>query len=290
MKNNEITTREKLKKYFETGKYPTESQFAELIDSLKLKNDGLTSKELLIIANNLATIDHPHISYFGNDIGKIKLPVIVSQQNAADQLIQIENTNAAEKIQYFLGDAPYSIKAKEFPTEKLDEFVYYILSYKVDPFYTITKLFGNNLPTIPDGFEFGTLQGNQFYIQVYRFYFGKQVDIVHTNVTFINNTRLMIKYRFEGRYWGDRYRDKDTVTDHYNFNAAGNDDDLVLYYNSDLSQANESVECRLYDADRGTLLLSSYLNAGNQYLNLWAGQISGVNNVRIECDYYQNVD
>ncbi|SHE79113.1 hypothetical protein [Chryseobacterium takakiae] len=46
METNEITTREKLKTYFETGKYPTESQFAEWIDSYWHKED-ITSQETL---------------------------------------------------------------------------------------------------------------------------------------------------------------------------------------------------------------------------------------------------
>ncbi|WP_346985733.1 hypothetical protein [Chryseobacterium sp. POE27] len=47
MEKNEITTKEKLKTYFETGKYPTESQFAEWIDSYWHKEENITSQETL---------------------------------------------------------------------------------------------------------------------------------------------------------------------------------------------------------------------------------------------------
>jgi len=47
MEENEITTREKLKTYFETGKYPTEGQFEELINSYWHKDESIESQETL---------------------------------------------------------------------------------------------------------------------------------------------------------------------------------------------------------------------------------------------------
>ena len=47
------TTREKLKTYFETGKYPTEAQFAELIDSLRHVDENIPMNVIQGLANAL---------------------------------------------------------------------------------------------------------------------------------------------------------------------------------------------------------------------------------------------
>ena len=47
-----IKERNILKGYFETGDKPTQSQFADLIDSFKHKNDTLSDQEVVQLANS----------------------------------------------------------------------------------------------------------------------------------------------------------------------------------------------------------------------------------------------
>lgn len=47
MEENGLTTKEKLKTYFEEGKYPTQSQFSDLIDSYWHKSEAIESHETL---------------------------------------------------------------------------------------------------------------------------------------------------------------------------------------------------------------------------------------------------
>jgi hypothetical protein len=58
MDDNKLIPRDQLKTYFETGKYPTQNQFSDLIDSLKHKGDLLTKREIVIFANSMMAIDN----------------------------------------------------------------------------------------------------------------------------------------------------------------------------------------------------------------------------------------
>ncbi|KPH15016.1 hypothetical protein [Chryseobacterium sp. ERMR1:04] len=175
MEKNEVTTREQLKTYFETGKHPTESQFSDLLDSLRLKEDVLTSKEMILLANNLASIDNAFISYLNYNSEDEKFPIVVSSQDEEDQIIIVGKSNNYEGVKkYFVGSAPYTIKTKEFSAEGLKETEYYYLRYQTDLNYMMYRLFGNNLPTIPDKFEFGILKGKQFTIEINKIDYGKK--------------------------------------------------------------------------------------------------------------------
>uniref|UniRef100_A0AAU6WM68 Uncharacterized protein n=1 Tax=Chryseobacterium endophyticum TaxID=1854762 RepID=A0AAU6WM68_9FLAO len=82
MENNKLPTRQELKTYFETDKYPTQSQFANLIDAYWHKED------------NIGTIDHTEST--GNVYTK-------SQSNAkfiiSDDFVNDNNKIIAEKIE-----------------------------------------------------------------------------------------------------------------------------------------------------------------------------------------------
>jgi len=286
MENNELTTREKLKAYFETGKYPTQSQFAELIDSLKFKEDVLTNKEVAILANSLESIDNGYVLYIGGNIGDLKLPIVVSSRDEEDQVITIGDTYSVNEKRYFLGSALYTIKAKNISGEELQETEYYLLTYQINPNFTINKFFGNNLHTIPDGFEFGTLEGKRFVVQIVKQNLGRKINVVNTSIKFVNKTEVPIEYRTEGASWGDRYRAEDTVTDHYDIG-----DYLYMWYRADLREVNKSIECKVYNEENGDLLMTGYLNAGQNYQDSWGGDtIREIRHVKIECNYYENID
>jgi hypothetical protein len=281
MEINKLTTREELKTYFETDKYPTQNQFSDLIDSLRHKEDILTSKEVVILANSLASIDNGYILYSSmNHNGDLKFPIVVSQQDSEDQLITLVKTETDGKKQYFFGNPPYTIKTKEFPTEVLDETEYYVLSWQINTSYQMFRLFGNNLPTIPDGFELGTLEGKRLILQIYKMNLGQKIDILNTNIKFVNKTEVPIEYRVTANYWNCLYTNKDIITNHYNIS-----DYLYFYYKADLQEIDQSIECKLYDADNDILLTTSYLNAGQNNQNWEGGQASGTRNIRIECSY-----
>ncbi|MCS3870486.1 hypothetical protein J3D55_003402 [Chryseobacterium ginsenosidimutans] len=281
---NKLTTREELKTYFETEKYPTQSQFSDLIDSLKHKEDVLTNKEMVILANSLATLENGYVQYITRNDRHFKFPIVVSQQDAEDQVIEMGNTNGYDKKQYFLGNAPYTIKAKKFEMEKLEKYEYYHVSYRIDSDTDVsTRIFGNNLPAIPEGFEFGTVKDNWFYFQLYKQTSDQQIDIVNTSIKFVNKTEAPIQYRLEGGSgnWADKYRAGDTVTDHYSFG-----DYLYLWYKADLREIDKSIECKVFDTNDDRLLMTCYLDAGRNNQDIWGGgQVLGLRDVRIECDY-----
>jgi hypothetical protein len=280
MEKNELTTRDQLKKYFETGKYPTQSQFSDLIDSLILKEDVMTNKEAAILANRLARIDNAFIYYFTNSIEDLKFSVVVSSQDEEDQIITVKETNNAVVKQFLLGSAPYTIKTKKISGERLQETEYYHLSYQINQSYTIYRMFGNNLDTISEGFEFGELDNIGMPIQISKGYYGKKINVLNTSVKFVNKTEVPIQYRIQAPGWGSIYRTEDTVTDHYDLG-----DYLNFYYNADLTKVSQSIKCEIYNADNDELLTTGYLYAG-QNQNSWnGGQIVEVRNVRIECNY-----
>lgn len=282
MEENKPTSREELKSYFEAGDYPTQGQFGKLIDSLRHKGDVLTNKEAAILANSLATIENGYIQYFIVNVENQKFSLVVNQQDEENQQIEMGETKGNYVNQYFLGSAPYTIKAKEFPAEGLREYEYYLLQYQIDPAYNIQKLFGNNLPTIKEGFELGTLKGKILTFQLQKYDLGQRLNIVNTNIKFVNKTEIPIQYRAESNYWSDRYQSGDTVTDHYNVY-----DELYLYYKADLQGIDKTIECKIYNADNEQLLSSGYLYSGQNNENAWGGQVSRVRNVRIECNYTQ---
>ncbi|WP_336691057.1 MULTISPECIES: hypothetical protein [unclassified Chryseobacterium] len=287
MEENKITPREVLKSYFEKGDYPTQDQFAELIDSLKHKEDIPTNKETVVFANSLASMDNGYVIYYinlNNGGQELKFPLVISQDGFEDQVIEIGNTYGNEKRQYFLDNGPYTIKAKKFPKEGLNNYEYYRLYYQIESNYGIYRFFGNNLPTIPEGFEFGTLTDKRFLVQIYKDNLGQQLNIVNTNIKFINNTDLSIQYRPESGYWGHRFIDKDFVTDHYHLW-----DYLYFYYKADLTKVTQNIVCQVYNEDMGQLLMTGYLYAGQNNVNTWGGGSANmVRNIRIECNYLNN--
>jgi hypothetical protein len=284
MEENKVTTRNKLKTYFETGKHPTQGQFSDLIDSLKHKEDVLTNREMAILANSLARIDNAFIYYSTNSAGNLKFPIVISSQGEDDQVITIQETDNVVVKQFLLGSAPYTIKAKGFSGGELKETEYYSLGYQFNQTYTISRLFGNNLNTIPDGFELGILEGKRMPIQIYKQNFGKKVMVVNTIVKFINNTEIPIQYRIAAGGWNDRFRNEDTVTDHYNVA-----DYLSFYYSADLQASNKSISCEVYNADNNSLLATTLLHAGSNS-DYWGGEqlMEGLRNIRIECNYSKN--
>jgi hypothetical protein len=281
MEKNEITTREKLKTYFETGKYPTEGQFAELIDFFRLKEDVLTNKEMVTLSNNLASLDNGYIDYTVANIKDLKFSIVISSKDEEDQTLTISNTYGKEEKRYFYGNAPYSISTKEFPVEELEKNEYYFLNSQIDETFAMNRLFGNNLTTIPDGFELGTVQNKKLYIQLSKQNFEQEINVVHTSFKLVNKTEIPIQYSLYGTYWSNKYTSEDTVTDHYDVW-----DSLGCLFKADLTEVNKSIECKTYNADNDELLMTGYLLPGQKNDNVWAGSIiTGIRNARIECDY-----
>ncbi|KQT20939.1 hypothetical protein ASG22_16095 [Chryseobacterium sp. Leaf405] len=281
MEGNEITTREKLKTYFETGKYPTEDQFAELIDYLRLKEDVLTNKEMVALSNSLASIDNGYIEYNIINTGDLKFPIVISSNDEEDQMLAISKRYDREEKRYFYGNAPYSIRTKEFPAEGLGENEYYFLNSQIDGTFGMNRLFGNNLDTVPDGFELGMVEDKKFYLQISKQNFEQQINILHTGFTFVNKTEISIQYAIYGNFWSNAYTSKDIITDHYDLW-----DSLACMYRADLTEINKSIECRVYDADGGGLLMTAHLLPGQKNQNVWAGNvIEKLRNIKIVCDY-----
>lgn len=280
MEKNELTTREQLKTYFETGKHPTESQFAELIDSLRFKEDVLTNKEVAILANSLASIDNGYVMYNVSGNEDLNFQIVVNQEDSEDQVITFRNTVGESKKQYFFGNAPYIVKAKEFPIKTLEKNEYYIMSWQLNPDYWMNRIFGNNLPTIPQGFEFGAMETKKIVLQIGKVNLGREINIVNTNIKFINKTEAPIQYRVSGGSWADVYREDDIVTNHYDIW-----DYLSIEYNADLRGINRSIECKFYNTDTDRLISTNYFLAETYYKYIGGGSQERGRNLRIECDY-----
>ncbi|WP_300685053.1 hypothetical protein [Chryseobacterium sp.] len=266
MKENKPTLRDQLKTYFEKGKYPTQSQFADLIDSLRLREDVYTRRELAILANSLTSIDNIFVSFLLNSIGNLKFSIVVSTNDEPDQVISSADFKSFLDKQYLIGNAPYTIKVKEILEGDLGETEYYGLTYQLNQSYSINRLFGNNLKTLPVGFDFGKLDSIGLPIQLSKGDYGKKINILNTGVTFVNKTEVPIRYRIEAPGWSSQYIAEDTITDHYDFG-----DYFSLYYNADLTKINQSIKCEVYNADNNTLLTTGYLPAGKNQNSLNGG-------------------
>ncbi|PJJ67448.1 hypothetical protein [Chryseobacterium geocarposphaerae] len=277
---NKLTEREELKTYFETGKYPTQIQFAELIDSLRHKADALSYRDIVNIANRLEALDSGYIEYSVIDVGDQKFSIVMSSEGAEDLVIELKNTsNGSEKLKIF-GKVPFIFKTKEFPAEGLGINEYYHFTCSVD-FLPFERLFGNNLPTIPDGLEFGTYNGVGFMCGINKYPMDQQINIVNTSIKFVNKTEEAIQYRAQAGIWTDIYRGRDIVTDHYDMW-----DNLYFYYKADLQKIDRNIECRVYNADNDQLLITASLLAGQDNKEVWGnGEAKQIRNIRIECDY-----
>ena len=281
METNEITTREKLKTYFETGKYPTEGQFAELIDFFSLKDDIVSNKELVTLANNLAALDNGYILYNTSNIENEKFPIVVHSKEGEDQIFTIGKTENKEQKRYFQGSAPYTVRTKDFLVDQLEGHRYYYLNTQIDDGATMSRLFGNNLPPIPGDFEMGTVENKKISVRISNEDFDRKISNLHTHLTFVNKTEILIEYALYGNYWSNRYISKDMVTDHYDLG-----DFLACFYRADLTEVSKAIECRIYDADNDTLLMKASLIPGQKNINVSAGgALAGIRNARIECQY-----
>lgn len=280
MEKNKLTSREELKAHFAKGESLDQSDFLELIDSFRYKEETLTHKEAVILANTLRLMDNGYIQYYGRNIGDKKFQLIIVAKDEEEQVITLREYRTEEK-RYLFGSAPYNIKVKNFPTNGLDENEYYSVILVADNNILIYKLFGNNLPVIPDGLDFGLVQGKILQFRISKQKFAQRVNIVNTNIKFVNKTTAPVSYAVSGLFWGHGYTNTDIVTDHYDLS-----DSLGVWYTADLRGINKNIQCKIFDADKGILLLTAYLNAGenNQEIS-GGGQFSGIRNVRIECDY-----
>jgi hypothetical protein len=282
MEENKLTPRDQLKTFFETGKHPTQNQFSDLIDSLKHKGDILTNKDAVIIANSLNWIfmNNACITYYAYSLQGKKFLFTISSADEEDQMITIDDIPYNDKKYYLFGNGPYVIKAKELPTEGLGGTEYYNMMIQIDD-STVNRLFGNTLPKIPEGFVVGTLKGKRGSLHISRVDVGQKLNVVNTNIKFINKTQTSVQYNLQGNYWSTEYTDKDIVTDHYDAW-----DSLYLYLKADLQGINQSIECKVYDADHNKLLTTAYFEAGQSNQSVSGGEIKEIRNVRIECNYY----
>jgi hypothetical protein len=281
MEENKLIPRDQLKTYFKTGKHPTQNQFSELIDSLRHKEDALTKREMIIFVNSMAYIDNTYVYYLANNVGDLEIQMVITSADEEDQMITIRDSVKVGMIrQFLLGNAPYTIKVKKASEGDLKETEYYSLSYQLMESYKIYRLFGNNLPGIPDGFDFGDLKMNRFPIEINKVDNGQKINVVNTRIKFVNNTTVPIQYRAYSQYWGSEYGNKDIVTNHYDLW-----DFIYISYNADLQTINQNIQCDVYDADSNILLTKVFLSSGQNQENWWGGQIDKVRNVRIECNY-----
>lgn len=280
MENNEITTKEKLKTYFETGKYPTETQFAELIDFLSIKDGVQSNKEMVTLANNLASLDNGYILYNTISTENEKFPIVVRSKEGEEQIFTISKTENKEQKRYFQGSAPYAVSTKEFLVEKLEGNRYYSLYTQIDDGHTTNRLFGNNLPPVPENFELGTIENKKISVKITIEDFDRKITNLHTRFTFVNKTDILIEYALYGNSWSNTYISKDMITDHYDLG-----DFLACFFRADLSGTSKSIVCRIYDADNNALLMEVTLLPGQKNTNVPAGVLSAVRNARIECDY-----
>lgn len=281
MEEKKLISKDQLKTYFENGKRPTENQFSDLIDALKHKGDALTNREAVMIANSLESIDTEYITYSGNNIDDQKFLMAIHSDEKEDQIITLINTPEGQKKLYFLGNAPYTIRAKEFPTGGLEQNEYYYASCQLGEYSNTTRLFGGNLPKIYDGFEFGTLEAKNLSVQVGKMNLGQRIDVINANIRFVNTTGSPVQYSTQALYWSHVYTDKDIVTDHYSIWNY-----FALYFRADLRKIDQSIECNIYNEDNGTLLMTIILNAGQNNKNIPASEaIREIKNIRIECRY-----
>lgn len=280
MEKNKLTSREELKAHFAKGESLDQSDFLELIDSFRYKEETLTHKEAVILANTLRLMDNGYIQYYGNNIGEKKFQIIIAAKGEEEQVITLREYRTEEK-RYLFGSAPYNIKVKNFPPNGLDENEYYSFILVADNSTVMHKLFGNNLPVIPDGFDFGLVQGKILQFRLGKQKFAQRVNIVNTNIKFVNKTTAPVSYGVSGLFWSHGHTNTDIITDHYDLS-----DSLGVWYKADLRGINKNIECKIFDVDKGVLLMTAYLNAGenNQEIS-GGGQFSGIRNIRIECDY-----
>lgn len=283
MEKSKLTTREELKTYYKTGKYPTQTQFAELIDSLRHKDDAFSHRDIVNIANRLEALDSRDIQYYIYDVGDQKFPIVISSQDAEDLVIELmDTTNSTGKLKIF-GKTPFSIKTKEFPAEGLGTNEYYRFISYIDS-VSVNRMFGNNLPTIPDGLELGTYKGVDFFCNIRKIEVDRQINIVNTNIKFVNKTEAAIQYRIEADYWANGYTAKDIITDHYDIG-----DSLYFYFTADLQKIDRNIECKIYNADIDQFLMTATLLAGQDNKEVGGnGEAKQTRNIRIECDYQQN--
>ncbi|WP_312296744.1 hypothetical protein [Chryseobacterium sp.] len=283
MDEHKLITRDQLKTYFETGKYPTQNQFSDLIDSLKHKQDGLTTKETITLANTLNTIRNGFLAYINYIPAEEYFPIVVRSQDEEDQIIDVGLNNSDIIRQYFYGKPPYTITTKEFSAKNLGENEYYYFRYQTDGDYTymLSRLFGNNLPTIPDGFEVGALKRKWLTIEIQKVSVREKAEIINTNIRLVNKTSVSVEYMIYAGYWSHEYTDQNIVTEHYNLG-----DYLTFNFKADLTGYDKRIECRLYNDDTGELLATNWLNPGFKNVNIPGGNADRCRNIRIECDYY----
>jgi hypothetical protein len=286
-----IRDKNTLKTFFETGDMPSQNQFADLIDSFKHQNDTnaliLTDREIVSIANRIATIDNGFVEYYFDNMSNSLIKLNVVQENLENQEIEIRcniHDNGDVRKQYFVGSGPYTVAIKEFESETLQANEYYYLYYETSLYDSIDTLIGHKLPTTFNGLEFGKLDGRSFHFYISKQNFGKELNVLHTNIKFINKTDIPIEYKSQSTNWRDIYRKENSVTAHYD-----QWDYLYFSYNADMTKEDYTIECSVYDTDTNELLIIDYLEPGINYRHFGnssdseGNRADKVRNITIEC-------
>lgn len=283
-----IRDKNTLKTFFEKGDIPSQNQFEDLIDSFKHQNDTdtfvLTDQEIMSIANRLTSIDNASIEYeFENIADNSLIKLNIAQEKVENQEIEIRcniYNSGIQQRRYFLGDGPFAVTIKEFKSEELQTNEYYSLSVTSQNNNKLLRLIGNKLPTTSlEGFEFGVIDSKSFHFSISKINLGKELNIVHTNIEFINKTDVQIEYKCQSSFWTDIYRSEDSVTAHYD-----EWDYLIFNYNADMTKEDYAIVCKVYDSDTKELLVTNYFLPRGNYKNFSNGvNATKVRNVMIEC-------
>jgi hypothetical protein len=283
-----IRDKNTLKTFFEKGDIPSQNQFEDLIDSFKHQNDTdtlvLTDQEIMSIANRLTSIDNASVEYeFDNMADNSLIKLDIAQENAENQEIEIRcnvYNSGIQQRQYFLGNEPFTVTIKEFKSEKLQANEYYSLDVTSRNNNKLLRLIGDKLPTTTlEGLEFGVIDSKSFLFTISKINLGKELNIVHTNIEFINKTDVLIEYKCQSAFWTDVYRTEDSVTSHYD-----EWDYLIFNYNADMTKADYTIACKVYDRETKKLLVANYFLPGGNYRNFSNGvNATKVRNVIIEC-------
>ncbi len=243
----------------------------------------LTEQEAAIISNLMETLDNGYIEYDCNGIQGHEFNLAVEQQDYEGQVIKIAGEDTYGRKQYFIGNAPYTIKVEDFPKEGLEANEYFFISYSLEGYNTIEKLFGNTLPYLDKGYLLGTVNGDRFGFRAEKQNLGTQVNVVNTDVSFINHTNEDILYRLSSAYWSIWYQnDASFKTEHFD-----KWDYLLATYRINLADSDKSVVIEIYNADTDELLKTATANKGGAYDGLWGGQVNAVRNIRIEANYQE---
>ena len=240
--------------------------------------DNLTYLENRDLCNKVFNFDGGLIEYFISTDFIVDLSI---QQTGVEN-IQLTDSFQTNRKFYVKEQGVYSLLLNSLQQQpNLGPTEYYYINYQLGNIFNAQKIFGNNLGSLPAGFQLFNNAFGRTYFSIQKINVGTTLSPNPVNVTYINNTSEQLGYRLETSYNGQIPQYSSS-----NFEVFSNSwNGFNVYAFANLTNVAVPIFMEFWDNNTNSLLNTITLNAGQNYQNQYIWGTNYISDLRIEFRY-----